>query len=319
MLPLLTLLLAPVPAQAGEVEGLVIEGFPGGFGEPLVGRDGWEGGYEGDGWRTSEGFALSWSDDNAGDNPNYGDGTPSDNWILNGPEVEDLVVRASGGNQDDDFLGIVFRHSSPDTFYLLGLTRNAAPPPLFQSRGPQLLLYRIDGNETEVLLSQGAVTTEQVELEVTMDEGIMTILANGELFQVEDGDPLPPGRAGLYAYDTGHDGGGRSTEAGFISFGIWFYDVDDDGIPDDEDNCEEEANADQRDVDGDGIGDVCDDRDDRPVDTDVPVDTDLPVDPSGVPIIVGTPTCGCQSAPSWGWLGGLGGLALAVALLRRRR
>ena len=36
-------------------------------------------------------------------------------------------------------------------------------------------------------------------------------------------------------------------------------DRDEDGIPDDEDNCPDHPNRDQSDIDGDGIGDVCDD------------------------------------------------------------
>ena len=35
-------------------------------------------------------------------------------------------------------------------------------------------------------------------------------------------------------------------------------DEDDDGVIDDEDNCEEDANPDQADDDGDGTGDACD-------------------------------------------------------------
>ena len=48
-------------------------------------------------------------------------------------------------------------------------------------------------------------------------------------------------------------------------------DTDDDGVPDDEDNCPAIANADQTDTDGDGIGDACDNDDD---DDDIADDVD---------------------------------------------
>ncbi len=54
-------------------------------------------------------------------------------------------------------------------------------------------------------------------------------------------------------------------------------DIDGDGVLDDDDNCPEDANASQADVDDDGIGDVCDPTDDRPVEEEEPgpgVDTD---------------------------------------------
>ncbi len=51
-------------------------------------------------------------------------------------------------------------------------------------------------------------------------------------------------------------------------------DDDDDGVPDDSDNCRLEANGDQADVDGDDLGDACDDFPDR--DDDGIIDTDDP-------------------------------------------
>jgi hypothetical protein len=45
-------------------------------------------------------------------------------------------------------------------------------------------------------------------------------------------------------------------------------DADDDGVADDDDNCPVDPNADQADLDGDGLGDACDDFDDRDSDGD---------------------------------------------------
>lgn len=56
-------------------------------------------------------------------------------------------------------------------------------------------------------------------------------------------------------------------------------DIDGDGVLDVSDLCPESANPDQSDVDADGLGDACDDRDDRPVD--VSPDGDPPGDGDG--------------------------------------
>lgn len=45
-------------------------------------------------------------------------------------------------------------------------------------------------------------------------------------------------------------------------------DADGDGVPDSTDNCPDDANPDQADLDGDGIGDACDDQDNRDSDGD---------------------------------------------------
>ncbi|MCC6622161.1 MAG: HYR domain-containing protein [Deltaproteobacteria bacterium] len=75
-------------------------------------------------------------------------------------------------------------------------------------------------------------------------------------------------------------------------------DFDDDGVPDDEDNCPIVPNADQSDVDGDDIGDVCDPED------------------SGV---IATGGAGCAGGDAGGLAGLLAALAAAVALARSRR
>ena len=46
---------------------------------------------------------------------------------------------------------------------------------------------------------------------------------------------------------------------GYCLNGVCVYnDQDMDGIPDDQDNCPANANANQADTDGDGVGDACD-------------------------------------------------------------
>ncbi len=66
-------------------------------------------------------------------------------------------------------------------------------------------------------------------------------------------------------------------------------DTDNDGIPDTDDNCPDDANPDQEDSDDNGTGDACEE-----------------------------PTIGCTSLPG-GPMGGLGVLGGLLALRRRRR
>ena len=73
-----------------------------------------------------------------------------------------------------------------------------------------------------------------------------------------DSDPLPAGSIGFYAYNIGGiEDGDDYTFFGEVD--VFAYDDDDDGVMDDEDNCEDVANEDQQDLDGDGIGSACDD------------------------------------------------------------
>jgi hypothetical protein len=80
-------------------------------------------------------------------------------------------------------------------------------------------------------------------------------------------------------------------------------DTDADGVPDDQDNCPNDYNPDQKDSDGDGIGDVCD-------------PTPYPVPVGGIIV----PVNKVELLAPWMGLAALASLAvLTVALVRRRR
>ena len=80
-------------------------------------------------------------------------------------------------------------------------------------------------------------------------------------------------------------------------------DSDGDGVPDYQDNCPNDANADQKDSDHDGLGDVCD-------------PTPYPMPVGGIVV----PVNRLGLLVPWMGLGSLASLAsLAVALVRRRR
>ncbi len=106
--------------------------------------------------------------------------------------------------------------------------------------------------------------------------------------------------------DAGRDAGVRdasvdaSVDSGvIIDGGANAQDTDDDGVPDDMDNCVTVANPSQIDVDEDGIGDECDPVDDRDMDggmmmnPDPTMDRDADIDGGGDIDPRSMPGCGC--------------------------
>lgn len=98
--------------------------------------------------------------------------------------------------------------------------------------------------------------------------GFSTLVNGGEVSTFATPDPTPPENG--------------TTDARIKIYGFIFNDFDGDGDLNADDNCAFEPNADQADADGDGLGDVCDPRDDRDFDGDgdMNLDDNCPFDPN---------------------------------------
>jgi MYXO-CTERM domain-containing protein len=318
-------------ASAGEVDAWGVSDF--GHDEQIAGSGGWTNGYRDDPWWSWDGLALSLTDDRVrNDFEGYGTGSEADNWVIRGADIAQGVVRVQWGSQDDDAIGLVSNHNGGDSFYLLIYSEHSVPPPLSETNDrPELILYRVENGKGEVLKRvRSGYAQESNDLSLEVDDGILTASLNGDsFFAVEDAQPLAAGKGGFYAYNSGDDGGNSSSYCWISAIEVAYVDEDDDGVPDDTDNCEDVANPGQADWNDNGIGDACGDP--EPQDTGEPGNTDSgqidtgPGDTDVPPGLTGNieleaMSCGCASQPSKGRTGiGFGAMAMLLGLTIRRR
>lgn len=271
-LALLTVLSLSLPASAQDVvEVWSYTDYP--EDETIHGVDGWSSGYAEDDWYGYQGqqqrYALPLTDENGG---TWGDGGPHDNWLINDDaEVGDGLLVTSVYSEDDDSIGLVLRWQDPENYLLFVMTgsgRNEGSGPVDDGifaalveirEGEAIVLDQVEDSYDRYALHALAIGANDDQVFALLwedtDTGDSPII---ELY-ADDVDDMGIGLGGFYAYDAGYDGGGQNTNVFFGGVGVSAYDDDEDGVIDDEDNCEQVPNPDQADLDGDGIGSACDD------------------------------------------------------------
>jgi len=275
MLVLSPLLLLAAPVQAQNlVEVWDYNDFE--TDESYAGYDGWENGYSDDIWFGYEGSTANYvfsSTDDGEDGDEFGIGGPADNWLVHEDiSVEDGMITAYMWTQDDDTLGIVFGFQDENTWLVFALTGEGgggggvSSP--FGASAAEGVLVKVQDGEAEVLetarMAYADSTVQRIGISFNDGEvvGLFWEDYTDELDEPFDTieastDGFGPGSGGVYAYNAG----GTSSSQGQTGFGniqLYQWDDDEDGVVDDEDNCEFVENPDQEDADGDGIGTACD-------------------------------------------------------------
>ncbi|MBM4355353.1 MAG: hypothetical protein FJ109_16465, partial [Deltaproteobacteria bacterium] len=227
------------------------------------GNDGWFYSYCGDTWTTAlNGGVAPLTDDGCGTTDgcsnenncgyNYYVGTncsgsdPVDNHVQGGSILwKDYQLTARFRNEDNDTFGFVFRYRNNANFYLYTMSREYAPNPPCAQTYVGSRLYRISSGSPS-LLGQSALTYEiskEHSVRITVNGSAVTVeldvnsdgqFSDGETaVSVTDGQPLPNGRVGFYAYDNGA-AAGLPCQAG----GCWFDDLQVDVWSLAEDKCQ---------------------------------------------------------------------------------
>lgn len=334
------MLLLAATAFAGNLEAWSYTDFPT-DGSEVSGTDKWESGYGDDPWggylyNEGEAEEATWVypyTDYGDDGSTWGEGGTHDNYL-----VHDAVSVSQGTFSvltyitDDDAWGVVFGAGDRDRYLFLvcgleGDRGDSTDCPYENMDVPGSALLKISGKNAELVADgRGAGIEQSVEaVTISMNDGTLTVEYGGESIESEVGADFKLNGVGFFAYNQGlyEDNGQYDGNATWFREPILsWHDDDDDGVPDDTDNCETTSNADQADADSDGIGTACDDDEPGGGDTGGNGNGNGNGDGDGGGNGDGTGLsapgeCGCnQSAPAGG------GLVLAVAALavaRRRR
>lgn len=315
-------------AAAATVEAWAYSDFPTNGG--VAGEDGWVNGYDEDEWAAFESRGVTWaySTTDHTDGGRFGEGGALDNWLVN-PAVEVLQgeYTVTSYVTDNDAFGIVMGVQEGEYLLLLVCgeednesSMQTCPVPGLSTQATALV--RIRGRNAEVLdsVEVGCTGGREVEMSVSIDDGLLVARYGDAEVSAEVDVRQPLTGVGFYAYNEGtidEEGQDDGNTVYFRDVVVSWMDEDDDGVVDDEDNCEEEANPGQEDLDHDGIGSACDLSEDTPDTGDTGEgDTGEADDDTAGGISIDQNGCGCASG---GAAAGVGALVAGLAALARRR
>ncbi len=192
----------------------------------------WDAVWAGDAWSTALNSGLGVSPKTDVDGPGQfgGSADPFENALVAGEATwRDYSVEGAFYAADDDAVGIVFRYTSPGSFYLLVLSRDVMPAPdgqIDHLAEPQTRLYRISQNTVVQLLDpipavayvSGSLVPQRVRIEIVgttirgwLGSGTDPIDTSEQpLFDLNDTENLTvtAGRAGIYAFEMGEEAPG---------------------------------------------------------------------------------------------------------------
>jgi MYXO-CTERM domain-containing protein len=335
---MLFLLSLAAPANAGLVEAWAADAFPR-DGE-IAGTDGWESGYDEDGWAAQRDRNTSWAYSLVDHAPSggFGDGGPYDDWLVNEADsVQQGTYTVVVYPTDNDAFGVVFGHSRSHYFMLLvcgeeGNETSTQSCPVSGLEQHVTALVEVSGSRSSVLdsLDVGGRTGEENEVSISMDNGVLTASIGRIELTAEVDDDFVLNGVGFYAFNEGlYDESGES-DGDTVYFRdpvLSWLDEDNDEVVDDEDNCEAVSNRDQEDLDGDGVGSACDDDESLPDTGGDDTGSDTGSDDTGGnggggkkdngPVSISKSGCGCDAGEGAA-VPGMLALGVALATARRR-